>query len=40
MPSQVWRRDPQEAFEEPYEYGIQDQFVREREHSSRGCIGS
>jgi len=29
MPSQVWGRDPQEAFEEPYEYGIQDQFVRE-----------
>jgi hypothetical protein len=29
VPSQVWGRDPQEAFEEPYEYGIQDQFVRE-----------
>ena len=29
MPSQVWGRDPQEAFEEPYEYGIQDQFARE-----------
>jgi len=31
MPSQVWGRDPQEAFEEPYEYGIQEQFVREAE---------
>lgn len=29
MPSQVWGRDPQEAYEEPYEYGIQEQFVRE-----------
>ena len=29
MASQVWGRDPQEAFEEPYEYGMQDQFVRE-----------
>jgi len=29
MPSQVWGRDPQEAFEEPYEYELQDQFVRE-----------
>ncbi len=29
MPSQVWERDPQEAFENPYEYEIQDQFVRE-----------
>jgi len=27
--SLVWGRDPQEAFEEPYEYGIQDQFERE-----------
>jgi hypothetical protein len=29
MPSQVWGRDPQEAFEEPYEYEIQGQFARE-----------
>jgi hypothetical protein len=29
MPSLVWNRDPQEAFDEPYEYGIQEQFVRE-----------
>ena len=29
MPSQVWGQDPQEAFEEPYEYGIQEQFARE-----------
>lgn len=29
MPSLVWGRDPQEAFEEPYEYGIQEQFLRE-----------
>jgi hypothetical protein len=29
MPSEVWGRDPQEAFEEPYEYAVQDQFVRE-----------
>jgi hypothetical protein len=29
MPSQVWGRDPQEAFENPYEYKVQEQFVRE-----------
>ncbi len=29
MPSQVWGRDPQEAFEERYEYEVQEQFVRE-----------
>ena len=30
MPSQVWEcRDPQKAFKEPYEYGIQKQFARE-----------
>lgn len=29
MPSLVWGRDPEEAFEEPYEYGIQEQFARE-----------
>jgi hypothetical protein len=29
MPSQVWGRDPQEAFEEPYEYAVEDQFARE-----------
>ncbi|MFO0698483.1 MAG: hypothetical protein U0236_04580 [Nitrospira sp.] len=29
MPSQVWGRDPQEAFEEPYEYRVQEQFARE-----------
>lgn len=29
MPSQVWGRDPQEAFKEPYEYEVQEQFVRE-----------
>ena len=28
MPSQVWGRDPQEAYREPYEYAVQDQFVR------------
>jgi hypothetical protein len=31
MPSLVWGRDPQEAFENPYEYGIQQQFTREAE---------
>jgi len=31
LPSLVWGRDPQEAFEEPYEYGIQEQFAREAE---------
>jgi len=31
MPSQVWGRDPQEAFEEPYEYDVQEQFLREAE---------
>lgn len=29
MPSLVWGRDSQEAFEQPYEYQIQEQFVRE-----------
>lgn len=29
MPSIVWGRDSQEAFENPYEYTAQDQFVRE-----------
>ena len=29
MPSQVWGRSPQEASDNPYEYEIQDQFVRE-----------
>lgn len=31
MPSQVWGRSPQEASDNPYEYEIQDQFVREAE---------
>ena len=29
MPSIVWGRDPQEAYEGPYEYAAQDQFARE-----------
>lgn len=29
MPSQIWGRDPQEAFEQPYEYEVQKQFARE-----------
>lgn len=29
MPSQVWGRDPHEAFENPYEYEVQEQFTRE-----------
>ena len=29
MPSLVWGRDPQEAFEDPYEYEAQEQFARE-----------
>jgi len=29
MPSIVWERDPQEAYEEPYEYSAQEQFARE-----------
>ncbi len=29
MPSIVWGRAPQEAYEEPYEYGAQEQFARE-----------
>lgn len=29
MPSQVWGREAQEAFRNPYEYDIQEQFVRE-----------
>ena len=29
MPSIVWGRNPKEAYEEPYEYGAQEQFARE-----------
>ena len=29
MPSLIWGRDAQEAFEQPYEYQAQEQFVRE-----------
>lgn len=29
MPSFVWERDPSEAYQEPYEYGGQEQFARE-----------
>lgn len=29
MPSLVWGRSPQEAYENPYEYAAQEQFVRE-----------
>lgn len=29
MPSKIWGRDPQEAYEEPYEYAVQEQFARE-----------
>jgi hypothetical protein len=29
MPSQVWGRDPEEAYANPYEYDLQEQFVRE-----------
>jgi hypothetical protein len=29
VPSLVWGRDPQEAFEQPYEYQVQEQFERE-----------
>lgn len=29
MPSIVWGRHPQEAYENPYEYGAQEQFLRE-----------
>lgn len=29
MPSIVWGRDPQEAYDNPYEYGAQEQFQRE-----------
>lgn len=29
MPSLVWERDPQEAYINPYEYAVQEQFVRE-----------
>jgi hypothetical protein len=29
MPSIVWERDPQEAYDQPYEYGAQEQFLRE-----------
>lgn len=31
MTSFVWGRNPQEAFDNPYEYDAQDQFVREAE---------
>ncbi|MXW77788.1 MAG: hypothetical protein F4Z57_02135 [Gemmatimonadetes bacterium] len=29
MPSKIWRLDPLEAYERPYEYAVQDQFQRE-----------
>lgn len=29
MPSFVWNREPSEAYQEPYEYGAQEQFARE-----------
>jgi hypothetical protein len=29
MPSFIWKRSPQEAFENPYEYEAQEQFYRE-----------
>ena len=29
MPSKIWRLDPAEAYERPYEYAVQDQFQRE-----------
>jgi len=29
MPSFVWNREPSEAYDEPYEYGAQEQFARE-----------
>ena len=29
MPSRIWRLDPSEAYERPYEYAVQDQFQRE-----------
>lgn len=29
MPSIVWGRNPQEAYEQPYEYAAQEQFARE-----------
>src|SRR5919112_2046420 len=29
MPSQVWGRSSQEAFHNPYEYAVQEQFLRE-----------
>lgn len=29
MPSIVWNRDPEEAYQNPYEHGAQEQFVQE-----------
>ncbi len=31
MPSFIWDREPSEAYDEPYEYGAQEQFAREAE---------
>lgn len=39
MPSIVWGRDPQEAFEEPYEYDAQEQYVREASALLRKLYG-
>ena len=39
MPSIVWGRDPQEAFEEPYEYCAQEQFVGEADALLRRLYG-
>ncbi len=38
MPSIVWGRDPQEAIDQPYEYGCQDQFCREATNLIDGLL--
>jgi hypothetical protein len=39
MTSFVWQRDPEEAYENPYEYDAQDQFVREASSFLNKCDG-
>ncbi len=38
MPSLVWGRDPQEAYENPYDYGIQDQSFGRDDRSVEKAI--
>ncbi|WOK09547.1 hypothetical protein RT717_12950 [Imperialibacter roseus] len=38
MPSIVWNREPQEAMDNPYEYGAQEQFQKEAERLTKELL--